>query len=315
MGYARTILFAVGLSLAGGAGCAHVEKVEPPPVTDAMAKVVSDINAANLRLPTLWARQSYEATLIDDKKESHFINGDGALLFRRPMGMLVAGNKVGVGRVFEIGSTEERYWLKVNDTKLNQMWWGKYENLGKPCVQSVPVQPNMVFEVLGVGLFNTDFTASPAPVMRYNPDADAYMFVWVAPMAHPPRYAAQKEIWYDRSTKLPSLVILFDEDGRVALRARLSKHQKVPLEDAPESAWPSVATHYQLYFPPNGTKMSFDLSDMALEKNGVPTRKGIVFPGETPDEAGADKVIQLDKHCGEPPEQTSSLPHPTAGAR
>jgi hypothetical protein len=98
------------------------------PLTD----VVSAINANNQQISTLWAHQSYEATIIDDKKQSHFINGDGALIYKRPQGMLLIGTKPLVGRVFEVGSTDEVYWLKVNEPgKLETMWWGKYENLGK----------------------------------------------------------------------------------------------------------------------------------------------------------------------------------------
>lgn len=262
--------------------------------TEPIAQVISDINTNNGELPTLWARHYFEATIVDDKKQSHFVNGDGALLFRRPQHMLLVGTKPGAGRVFEIGSTPENYWLKIVP-EVDTTWWGKYENLGKPCVQKVPIAPDQVFEVLGVSTFNTDLTQLPAPVMRFNNDADAYMFVWVARL--PDRYAAMKEVWYDRQTKLPKLVILFDENGRVQLRAYLSKHQPVEVPDVPRERWPKVATNYDLYFPETGTKMRFELSDMTLDKNGVPSRKGIVFPGATPEEAGTAKVIQLDAPC------------------
>ena len=58
-----------------------------------------------------------------------------------------------------------------------------------------------------------------------------------------------------------------------------------------------MATSYKLYFPDTGTKMSLDLSELKPEVNGVPTRRGIVFPGETAEEAGVAKVIQLDQEC------------------
>ena len=259
-----------------------------------MAEVVRQINARNERLPTLWARHYYEVTLVDDKKQSHFVNGDGALLFRRPAHMLLVGTKPAAGRVFEIGSTDEVYWLKVTP-EMDTMWWGKYEHLGKPCVKPIPISPGGVFEVLGVSTFNTDFTALPAPVMRFNNDADAYMFVWVARVAD--RYVAVKEIWFDRATLLPKLVLLFDADGRVQLRAFLANHKPVETPDTPPDQWPNVATSYKLYFPETGTKMSFDLNELKPDVNGVPSRRGIVFPGVTAEEAGASKVIQLDADC------------------
>ena len=93
-------------------------------------------------------------------------------------------------------------------------------------------------------------------------------------------------------------MLLFDADGRTVLRATLGKHQQVRIDDQPKEKWPWVATDYKLYFPENGSKMSFTLSDMVLCKNGVPCRKGIVFPGSTRAEAGVERVIQLDEGCG-----------------
>ena len=267
--------------------------------TLSMPELAQQINARNERLPTLWAKHYYEATIVDEKKQSHFVNGDGALLFKRPLGMRLVGNKPVAGRVFEIGSTDENYWLTVNTPDLSQMWWGKYEHLGKPCVRPVPIRPDQVFEVLGVSTFNTDLTALPAPTLRFNNDFDAYMVVWISRM--PDRYAAVKEVWYDRQTLLPTLVLLFDASGRVQLRAKLANHQPVEVPDTPPGQWPKVATSYKLYFPETGTKMSFELSDMVLCNNGVPCRRGIMFPGATREDAGVDKVTQLDEDCDKPP--------------
>ena len=268
-----------------------------PVVTEPMADVVRQIDANNGQLPTLWARHYYEVNLVDDKKQSHFVNGDGVLMYRRPMGMRLVGTKPFAGTVFEIGSTEEKYWLKLVP-EVNTMWYGDYANLGKPCVQPVPIQPNMVFEVLGVGTFNTDFTAAPAPVMRYNPDADAYMFVWIVPASDPPRFVAQKEIWYDRKTKLPRLVLLFDADGRVVLRAYLAKHRQVEVADQPKEKWPSVATDYRLYFPGQRLEDVVHAQRHGAVQEGRPLPQGHRLPRPTPDEAGVERVIQLDEGCG-----------------
>ena len=185
---------AAALALLALTGCAPtktpVDKTWKGP-TDPMAQVVADINANNAKVPTLWARHYYEATIVDDKKQSHFVNGNGALLYRGPRGMRLVGKKDPVGTVFEVGSTDEAYWLSIVP-EMDTMWWGKYANLGKPCVDRVPIQPNGVLEVLGVGLIETNFAEPPAPVMRFNNDTDSYMFVWVAPAANPSRLVAQK---------------------------------------------------------------------------------------------------------------------------
>lgn len=263
-------------------------------VTEPMARVVAAINRNNEAVPTLWAAHEYEANIVDEQGKAHFVNGRGALLYRKPQGMRLVGNKDVVGTVFEIGSTDDRYWLKIVP-EVETMWWGKYENLGKPCVRQVPIRPDMVLEVLGVSTFNTNFLEPPVPVMRFNPDADAYTFVWSVPLRD--RWAAVREVWYDRQTKLPMLVVLFDENGRVVLRARLAGHRPVEVPDAPREQWPTVATNYQLFFPDTGSRMTFDLKEVAFERNGVPTRRGIVFPQA--DLERFAKVIQLDEACGE----------------
>src|SRR5689334_21157225 len=85
-------------------GCPKVVTPPPPPPLLTMKEVVQQINARNQLLPTLWAAHYYEATIVDDKKQSHFVNGDGALLYRRPEHMLLVGTRPAVGRVFEIGT-------------------------------------------------------------------------------------------------------------------------------------------------------------------------------------------------------------------
>jgi hypothetical protein len=263
-------------------------------VTEPMWKVVEDINRNNTALPTLWARHTFEATVVDDKNKPHFVNGDGALLYKTPRGMRLAGTKPVVGTVFEIGSTEERFWLKLVP-EVDTMWWGNYANVGKPCAGEIPIRPDLVFEVLGIATIGSDFTAPPVPTMRFNPESDVYMFVWNAPLAD--RWVAQREIWYDRQFKRPTKVLLFDENGRVVLRALLGGHRKVRVANTPQDRWPVVATDFALLFPDNGTKMSIRLDDVVLDKNGIPARRGISFPD--PDRANVRTVIQIDKDCAD----------------
>lgn len=260
--------------------------------TEAMAEVVAAINRNNEQVPTLWARHYYEADVVDDKGKRHFVNGDGALLYRGPRGLKIVAKKELFGDVFEIGSTDDRFWMSIGLEQVNTLWWGRYENVGKPCAQPIPVRPDLVAQVLGVGTIDTNFTEPPVPTMRYNPESDAYMFVWNARL--PDRWVAQKEVWYDRALKLPRRVLLFDENGRVVLRAKLQNHQPVEVEGVPKAQWPVVATDYYLYFPDNGTTMEFHLSGMVPDRRGVPSRRGIDFPDKW-----KGKEIQIDENCGD----------------
>jgi hypothetical protein len=128
--------------------------------------------------------------------------------------------------------------------------------------------------------------------MRFNHERDAYMFVWNAPAAD--RWVAVKEVWYDRQTKRPTLVLLYDPDGRVVLRAELRDHKPVEVKDLPRERWPVVANSYRLFFPDSGTRMEIDLREVMLNKRGSPP-KGLAFPD--PGRAGVQKVVQVDAAC------------------
>ena len=259
--------------------------------TEPMREVVQRINDNNQEVPTLWASHGYKATVVDERGKSHTFTGDGAILYRGPREMRLIGNAGVIGTVFEVGSTNDRFWLKLVP-ELDTMWWGHYRHLGKPCAQPIPLRPDLVVEVLGVAVIPTDFNALPVPTMRFNHERDAYMFVWNAPMGD--RWGAIKEVWYDRETLLPVLVMLYDPDGRVVVRAELRNHRAVEVEGLPRERWPRVASEFRLFFPENGTRMELDLREMMLNRRGSPPR-GLAFPD--PRKAGVDRVIQIDEAC------------------
>jgi hypothetical protein len=256
--------------------------------TEPLAAVVEQVNANNARIPTLWAKGYFEATIVDEKQKRQFVNGDAVLLLRKPHEFRMVGRKDVAGQVFELGTTEDEYWMIVRP-EADTMWWGTYDNLEDADPTLIPVRPDLLMQVLAVADIETDLTRDPAPVMRFNNDADAYMLVWV--YRGPNRLIAQREVWYDRQTKLPELVLLFDEHGRIVVRAYLSDHQ--PIENDPASA--KVANRLRLFFPDTGTKMDMRLNEVKLEQNGVPREGSIAFPGER---AGVSNIVRVDEKPG-----------------
>lgn len=297
----RLLIFGLLLALAGcGGKTAQRQRGDPPYFgpTETMVQVVEQINANNVPLRSLWARTDIEAELVEpDKGKRTTVIANGLLVHRKPSELRMSGNKDPLGRVFDLGSDGERFWMisKVPDNE--RMWWGHYRNVGKPCAGEIPIRPDLLLEVLGVSDVGPEFLQSPAPTMRFNPDADAYMLVWImpAPDGGPERWVAQKEIWYDRQTKLPSAVLLFDRHGRVVLRAYLSRHAPVAVEGLPRERWPRVATDYRLFFPDTGSKMWLSLTDMQTENRGAPNDRTFAFP----DRPGVAEVIQIDEACAD----------------
>lgn len=286
----------VGLS-AMATGCAHqptTALVPPyPGPTETMSQVVSEINNNNEKIPTLFARHYYEATIVDEKKKSHFVNGDGVLLYSAPQSMRLVGSKEFIGPVFEIGSNDTRYWLKVVP-EVDTLWTGLYKDLTETALNEahIPIRPGMVLQVLGISTIDPNFNNLPAPTMRFNPDMRMYMFVWNAKL--PDRWVAQREVWYDLKEKRPRLVFLFDANGRVVLRASLQKHQQIAVDDLPKEQWPWVATDYHFYFPDSGSKMQFTFTEFGLhspDNASVPGPRSFIAPD--PRKPGVSHVIEI----------------------
>lgn len=254
--------------------------------TEPLTAVVERINQNNTRIPTLWARGYFEATIIDDRQRRQFVNGDAVILMRKPGEFRMVGRKDVAGQVFELGTTADQYWMIVRP-EADTMWWGSYDRLEHADPSLIPIRPDLLMQVLAVADIDTDLTRPPAPVMRFNNDADSYMLVWVDRV--PGRFVAQREIWYDRQTLLPRLVLLFDADGRIVARAYVSDHKPV---DPSDPASPRVATRHRLFFPASGTKLDLTLETVRFEHNGVPRAGSIAFPGEN---AGVSNIVRVDE--------------------
>lgn len=280
------------LTLAAVAGCPP----KPPPSpkgyfgpTEPMVDVVGQINRNAAAVPTLRAAGNFEAHIVDQGKR-HFVNGDVTLLYRRPDEVRLIGKKDLAGQIFEAGSNGDRYWLIVKaDT--DTMWWGEIANLDHIDPSQLPIRPDVLIEVLGIDQIPTDLLREPVPTMRFNNDADAYMLNFNVRL--PDRWAVQKEVWYDRQTKLPRLVLLFNEHGRIVMRAYLSNHRPLESDNRDEGDAAKVATRYQIFFPDTGTSIRFDLDDVALTRNRAPNDQSFIFQ-QNP---GVSRQINLDEQA------------------
>lgn len=279
---------AIGGALCAACGCRPTRQPEVAGYfgpTETLVDVVEAVNANNRQIPTLWAKGYFEATIVDDRKRKQFVNGDAILLLRKPHEFKLVGRKDVAGQVFELGTTDNEYWMVVRP-EADTLWWGAYDRLADADPSLIPVRPDLLMQVLAVGDLPSDLSRDPAPVLRFNNDADAYMIVWV--VRTPSRLIAQREVWYDRQTKRPKLVLLFDENGRIVVRAYLSDHR--PVGQAGDA--PTVAARYQLFFPESGARLELTLNDIRLSSNGVPRDGSIRFPG---DGAGVSNIVRVDE--------------------
>ena len=300
----RVVALVALLALAGCQPRARVADAGPyrgPTLT--LDELVQQVNANNARLASLWAEGAGAAGGFDAQLRERpadplrFFNGDINALYLAPDQVRLRGTKAAVGPVFDLGSDGRRFWLRLPTEK--QLYIGTFAGLHPEAARQLPIRPDLVLEVLGVQPLATDLAEIPIPSLRFNPDSDAYMLTFAEPVddpADPPeRWAIVKEVWYDRQTLRPTLVILFDRDGRPVLRAYLSRHAPVGGEDGP-----LMATQYDLYFPDTGSRLQIRLSDLLARRRGIPNAATFrpPSPGDEPN------VIDLDR----PPPR----PQPTA---
>lgn len=224
-----------------------------------LSEVVGRINENNAKISTIWAREHFEGQIVDrEKKKSDRIDGYGNLLFTSPNQMRLTA-KDEFTDFFDMGSDGKLYWLW--DKHGRAFWWGDFTRHGDLDSEEFPIRPDMVMEILGVKPVDRALMKEPAPTMRFENYADAYMLDWHEISGD--HWKVSKEIWYDRQTLLPKKVLLFDGNGRVILWATLSNFLHVKMESGDESQWPMMASEYHLSFPYTGTTISFELSDVS----------------------------------------------------
>jgi hypothetical protein len=269
--------------------------------TAPLEEVVAGINRNNAAIPTLFARHYLEADIVDPTTgKRYFVNASGDIFVRKPAELYLRASKDPVP-VFELGATADRFWLTAFIDS-GRHWWGYNRNAGKPCMADLPIRPDLLGEVLGIGQISTDLLELPAPTLRFNNDADVYMLVWhdVTGQGDAQHWYAQKEIWYTRADLRPVKVLLFDTTGRILLRANLTDHKRLEVPGTATGQGPWIATKFDLFFPQNLSTLKLELSDLALtSRTGHPKEGTIRFP-ENPDVPPANR-IQIDRNCDQGP--------------
>jgi hypothetical protein len=287
----------VGLLVVAGCG-PHVKPAQKKGYfgpTRSMNDVVAGINANNDRIRTLYLTHRFAAKLVettrDGKRRETDIDGDGVIMYQAPDNLYMNGRHPLAGKLFTLGCNPREYWLAVAQEKVDAIWFGQMEHLGKPCVAEMPLRPDLLREVLGVSTIDPNLQRFPAPVMKFNNDEDVYMFTWIDPRTD--RFVAVKEVWYDRATLRPRLVTLFGQEGRILLRAYLSNHRHVKIDGVPEAQQPVVPGTYDLLFIDTRSRMTIQIGDAYLRYKGAPEERAFRMP--SPDDYGHQ--YKLDEAC------------------
>jgi hypothetical protein len=302
---AMTVAVIAGFFLAGCRG-----RPEQPPVaqyispseTLSLPQLIAALNDRSEKIESLHLQGGgeaesggFEARIHEGRdRPERFFNGEITAMYLAPNRLRLIGGKDLAGRVFDLGTDGERFWMHLPTE--NQLIYGSFEGLDPERASQFPIRPDLVLEVLGVAPMETDLTKAPVPMLRWNPDpqAKAYMLTWAEPVEGPPaRWRIVKEVWYDFDTLLPTLVVLFDADGDPVVRAYLSNHR--PIGDEPDA--PMIASYYDLYFPETGTRMWLDFGELRFSHRRFPRESSFTppNPGDVPDAQNLDAPSALPR--------------------
>ncbi len=278
-------------------GCARVDRatVVRQPWTGPtlpLDGVIEAINARTAGLSTLWAAGTFELE-VDDGKKREFVNGDVGLNYMRrapsadaaeakSSGLRIIGTKLSK-TVFDAGVTDERFWLSLPEG-VETTWFGRLDTAIPFDDVRLPVRPDALLAALGWEPLPSDLIRPPVPVMRFNPDYDAYMITWSIP--HVDRWVCVREMWFDRATLEPRWVWVFDRDGRVIVRGRFLNYREVEGVDV------RLAGRMELWFVESKSKLMLKLDDMRLKRGNRPSEASFRFD---PSRSGARTVVNLDE--------------------
>jgi hypothetical protein len=246
-------------------------------------QLIAGINRQTAPINTLRCAGDFELTLVENGKP-RFLNGQLTLLHTRPDRLRILGDKDLAGRIFDLGTDGGQFWLTAFGD-IDTSWHGTVRGAGESS-DALPIAPELLIDVLGVGTLSADLLAQPVPTLRFNPDYDAYMLTWHRPITD--RWATVREVWYDRQTLRPTRMWMFDRDGRVLLRAILSDFRRLRMSD---SSAADMASRFDLAFPQTQARLMIRLDDLSDRKGRAPGERSYNYD---PADAGVSNVENLD---------------------
>jgi hypothetical protein len=176
-----------------------------------------------------------------------------------------------------LGCNQTEYWMYIKRAKMAQ--WGKYEYLGKPCAETMGLDPQQFLLLAGLRPLQTP-DGSPPPALKVLPDKYVIEFF----RQEEGRLKIQQEVVIDRRTDLPDAVYLYTPSGRRRIESRLTDFKT--FGNATIAAGISLST-------PDGDMM-FQIQLANLKAGRKASAKLFLRPLKF---TGVDNYQQIDKAC------------------
>ena len=282
-------------------GCPPPEiKTSTPTTPRASREIVDRINANNERIDQpLYASPAHVvAQMVDDRGTPHRYSLDGSLLVRTPHDFrLDLRHPIGE-QVMQVAANAETFWLWVKP-EVSTYWWGRFDNVGKPCADPMPLRPEQLAEVLGMRVLPLPGSGAIGPARLYGEQYDRLLYFGSGGGL----YSIDREYWVERTPPYMVRLILFrDAFGRRAMNANLDDYRP---------AWPDgplVAHKISIDWPPSsgGTEGGKLLLTIDNWQASPPiSRRAFVRPESPP---GIERQVQVDRNCDTPTSRPSETP-------
>ena len=210
-------------------GCEGQHRLGPIPAPITRDEALGRYNGRVHAMGAFRAKvKHWEAKFRDEHDDENRYDGNGLKLYYHP-----ALSANGRGRLYlqldnllfkramVIGSNEEEYWAYCR--ALESGGWGKYIHRGKTCAEGLLVDPDMLLHLIGVKPIPATANESPYPLYKVGAEENSIQYVTFGDDG----LEVLCEITTDRRTDLPRAIVMYDRQGQIVQRSRLSDYQEI----------------------------------------------------------------------------------------
>lgn len=283
---ARAIILA-GLTV-GVVSCQKPIANEPVPDSLSRSQALALYNANVKAIPAFSAIVgNWKARFTDrDGKKKKFDESGGKIFYHPnqnqnlpPRFYLQTNVNVLASGALKIGSNHQEYWMYSE--LIDSGAWGKYQHLGKPCAENIPIHPQTLLEF--IGLMPLDEASAN---ITYENRPETYVIKILDPNSN---FMNRREIIFDRRSRLPNRIIAYDKNNQLILSSELKNYRSLANAVIPGDitlTWPERDASFQL----NLVSLKLDF------KNGKVRDRNTVFTRPRPKNDN-QQFIQIDEQC------------------
>jgi hypothetical protein len=266
--------------------CQPPKVVLPVPEPQALSEIIDQYNSNVAAVPQFKADlREWEVRFRgEEDRVIHHKDAYGSVFYQppasgEPYACCYLEARTLIDRELVLGCNQSEYWMYIKRAKMAQ--WGKYQYLGKPCAETMGLDPQQFLLLAGLRPLQA-LDGSPKPALKVLPDK--YVIEFFREEAG--RLEIQQEVVINRRTGLPETIYLYAPSGRRRIESRLTDFKT--LGEA------MIATGISLTTPDGDMMFRIQLANVKVDRKDRSElfRRPVKF-------AGVEDYRQIDKPCEE----------------